>query len=215
MHRLRTTSFGMAIAVATSILIPLQSASANSVATIQPSTTCLTANDASISAQYQARPIPGKSLTDVLAYFHQNSPCNQPTVAMDAVGGTPISPNLKVRRAAVMSLTTAGRDLCIGGCGLNESAGLHYQGTWEHNGSVAIGQNTECGATYTFPTFSVTDTECDWVYAGGTGYLNSYALMRYRFTVTQTLLWITSSNYYWYWLNAYTDGTHLFGCREC
>lgn len=90
------------------------------------------------------------------------------------------------------------------------------QGTWEYNGSDAIGLSTFCNPlTSPFPTYSYALDYCAWDYSGGVGYPNSYALMRYLFTITETLFGISAQQNYWYWLNAYPDGTHQFGCREC
>lgn len=93
---------------------------------------------------------------------------------------------------------------------------LLMQGFWEYNGSDARGVSTFCEPTSSpFDGYTYAETYCAWTYDGGVDFSNPYALMRYLFTITLGVGPISVSQNYWYWLNAYPNGTHEFGCNEC
>jgi len=93
---------------------------------------------------------------------------------------------------------------------------LTLQGWWNYNGSSAIGTSQFCQPTSTpFYGYSYAGTYCGWSYNGGSGYPNAYALERYLFTITLQIGPILLTQNYWYWMNAYVNGTSQFGCNQC
>lgn len=203
----------MAALMVATVAVTSSSAGADVQGTARTQSQCLEQTNASVTLQYDAKPIPGMTLTQVLNYFDANSQCGTSQVSAGSVGNPPVS---GVQPLAGTQYKTASLQVCSWECiPYIDNFIIQYQGTWSYNGSLAQGTGQVCSTRSTAPTVSVTWDECNWVYKGGVGLPNSYALMRARWHQTITILWIQTSYYYWYWLNAYTNGTYLFGCNEC
>lgn len=205
------------------VLLPISGSAAGAASASPVNASCAASIIQSVTTQYEANPPAGVSLPQLLQDF-DNSLCSAnvgiPSGASSTVTTYPVG--LNPPSTAVTTASTAYTNetdtLYFGASAFGGGTiiSLEMQGTFKYNYSDAIGLSTFCQPTSSpFPTYSYQLDYCGWVNNGGTGYPNSYALMRYLFTITQTLFGISAQQNYWYWLNAYPNGTHQFGCNEC
>ena len=181
---------------------------------------CVAYVTSNVAKQYSA--LPAGTESQSLAQLEQEfvaSLCSgwNSTQALAQEAGTAVpSASNQVSTATAYTQTQSTLNFGATAFGGGTIVNLTMQGQWKYNGSDAIGQSAFCAPTSSpFPGYTYSGTYCAWDYNGGSGYLNSYALMRYLFTIYLGIAKIGLSQNYWYWLNAYTNGTHLFGCREC
>lgn len=206
--------------VAGALLVSPVPAGADPQGAILPQAQCIAATNLSVTQQYDARPIPGMTLGQVLAYFDQRAQCGA-HLDMTGAGASMTTTSIAGNTSGAQSLAattyeTQSKQVCSFVCNtVLDNFIVRYQGTWAHNGSTAIGSGRICNTVSTAFTVSVTWDECDWVYNGGSGYPNGNALLRARWHQTITVFWVSTSYYYWYWLNAYPNGTYQFGCTQC
>ena len=183
---------------------------------------CLPAVDADVTQQYQDHPVPGVSLDQVVQLFNERTDCpGSPRIletgAAPTLNSSSVTPHIAVA-SSVPPTQSRIASLAFGAqaFGPGTIVNLYMAGAWNFNQIWALGTSSYCVPTSSpFPGYSYATDECDWVSPGGLGEPHPYALMRYRFTITLTIFGITSQQFYWYWLNANTDGSYQFGCRLC
>jgi hypothetical protein len=175
----------------------------------------------SVAQQYNT--LPSGAVTENLGQLEQqfvDGLCNgwsTPIAQGESSGGQPGTSNgITTATSDAYTQMDSTWNFGVSATGGGTIISLLMQGFWEYNGSDARGVSTFCQPTSSpFPGYSYAGTYCGWTYDGGVDFANPYALMRYLFTITLGVGPIAVSQNYWYWLNAYPDGTHQFGCREC
>jgi hypothetical protein len=107
---------------------------------------------------------------------------------------------------------------CWGEYSLSYNENGHTTSFWVLNTWVgwgcwvaAVGGNPYCFAGSSWPSFALIVDQCYVVQQPQLWGIT----VRIIFHVTQTTLWIVTSQSYWYWVNYYSNGGAVHGCRIC